>query len=220
MTETKKPSKRRFPRARERFPVKLSIQEEGKEFEATVYTTDISLSGVFFAANFYLRPGTVMDLEFTMPNDDRVIRVRGVIVREVRMDDRRRQPGLVAGFAMRFVEYLADAKSVLASSFLTAGLDDFLDDYLDRRSARPKDERSGLREAIIAWEVGKMTITDGELDIMKDSISVDDEGRIHRRHSPVADTGVSTLVRPTDRPTPARRESPAKKPSNRPPSKR
>lgn len=170
---------RRFPRAKERIPVKLTLRDGNKQFEATVHTVDISLSGVFFASSFFLKPGTVLDLEFRMPNDDREVRVRGVIVREVRVDDSGRKAK--AGFAMRFVEYHADAKIILASSFLIAELDSFVTDYLTRRTLKPKKESDALRDVIIAWEVGKMELKGGELDIMKDRISVDADGRIRRR---------------------------------------
>lgn len=184
MVNGKGSDKRRFPRAREKIPVKLKMDDGKKSFEATVQTCDISLSGVFFTSTFFLKPGTVLDLEFMMPNDDRVVRVRGVIVREVRLDEGRSSRGgqrTTAGFAMRFVEYYADAKSILAASFLIAELDEFLLDYLERRSRKPKTEMESLRDVIIAWEVGKMELKEGELDIMKDRITVDAEGRIRRR---------------------------------------
>lgn len=172
---------RRFPRARERIPVKLKLIDGKKQFEATVFTCDVSLSGAFFASSFFLKAGSVLDLEFKMPNDERMVRVRGIIVREVRLESSRNR----TGFAMRFVEYYADAKTILASSFLIAELDGFLDDYLQRRSVKPVSERDALRDVIIGWEVGKMELKGGELDIMKDRITVDKEGRIRRRSAPV-----------------------------------
>jgi hypothetical protein len=170
-----------FPRAHERFPVRLRMKDKKKEFDATVYTADISLSGVFFATTFFLKTGMVMDLEFNMPNDPRLVHVRGMIVREVRLDESKGGRRTQSGFAIKFLEYFADAKTVLASSFLTADLDDFLTDYLRRRSAKPKNEIEGLRDVLIAWEVGKMSEHTGELNIMKDRIEVDAEGRIKRR---------------------------------------
>lgn len=181
MTRADPQNQRMFPRAKERLPVLLRMKDKKKEFEATVYTADISLSGVFFATTFFLKAGMVMDLEFHMPNDPRLVRVRGMIVREVRLDDSPRGRRTQAGFAMRFLEYFADAKTVLASSFLTADLDDFLADYLKRRSHKPKGELESLRDVLIAWEVGKMSDQSGELNIMKDRIEVDAEGRIKRR---------------------------------------
>ena len=170
---------RRFPRAKESIPVKLTLRDGSKEFEATVHSIDISLSGVFFSSSFFLKPGTVLELEFKMPNDERRVRVRGMIVREVRVNDPRHKGR--AGFAMRFVEYHADAKTILASSFLIAELSAFIEDYLDRRTLKPKKESDALRDVIIAWEVGKMELKGGELDIMKDRIRVDSDGRIRRR---------------------------------------
>jgi hypothetical protein len=183
MTRPDPKNKRMFPRARERFPVRLRMKDKHKQFEATVYTADISLSGVFFATTFFLKPGMVMDLEFNMPNDPRVVRVRGVIVREVRLVEAQRGRHTEAGFAMKFLEYFADAKTVLASSFLTADLDDFLADFIKRRSQKPKNELEGLRDVLIAWEVGQMSEHTGELNIMKDRIEVDTEGRIKRKRA-------------------------------------
>ncbi|MBI5510791.1 MAG: PilZ domain-containing protein [Deltaproteobacteria bacterium] len=184
MVESKPSDKRAFPRARERIPVQLSFKDGNREFNATVQTEDISLSGIFFSSTFFLKTGKELLLEFRMPNDDRPVRVRGVIVREVHLNDRTPARGkAVSGFAMRFTEYFADAKTILASSFLTAELDEFLDDYLVRRSRKPKNEHDSLRDVIIAWEVGKMALKGGELDIMKDRITVDEDGRIRRRQS-------------------------------------
>ncbi len=177
------PSDRRvFPRANENIPVRISMSTGKRSFEATVYTADISLSGVFFSSTFFLKTGLVLDLEFAMPNDDRPVKVRGLIVREVRLDGRSGgRSGAIAGFAIRFTEYFADAKTILASSFLIAELDDFLGDYMDRRSHKPKNEHDSLRDVIIAWEVGKMELSEGELNIMRDRITVDKEGKIRRR---------------------------------------
>ena len=172
---------RRFPRAHESIPVLLTLDDGKKKFAATVYTVDVSLSGVFFASEFYLKPGMILEMEFKMPNDPRTVRTRGIIVREVRINQRMSGPRTQSGFAMRFIEYHGDAKTVLAASFLIAELDEFVKDYLIRRSEKPKTELDQLREVIIAWEVGKMELKEGELDLMRDRIQVDKEGRIRRR---------------------------------------
>ena len=67
----------------------------------------------------------------------------------------------VEGTLVRCTDYHADAKTILARSFLIAELDDFLRDYLERRSRRPKNENEALRDVIIAWEVGKMELKEG-----------------------------------------------------------
>ena len=170
----------RFARAKERLPIRLSMKDGDREFQATIYSTDISVSGIFLASDFFLKVGTELDLEFTMPNDDRVVRTRGVIVREVRLDEGGRRPG-AAGFAMRFTEYYADAKTVLASSFLVVELDDFVEDFLERRSRRPINEREALREVLIAWEVGKMDLVETEQELLRGRLKVDETGKIRRR---------------------------------------
>ncbi len=182
MGKTDPTVKRRFARAKERLPVRLHFSDGEREFEATVYSKDISVSGIFLATTFYLKPGLELDLEFKMPNDERVVRVRGVIVREVHFDDRR--PGeTISGFALRFTEYYADAKTALAASFLIVELDDFIDDYLTRRSRKPRDEREQLKDVLIAWEVGKLDLSEGEEDLLQGRLKVDKEGRILRRDS-------------------------------------
>lgn len=171
--------KQRFPRAKEKISVRIWLDDGKREFEATVQSVDISLTGVFFASEFFLKAGTELELEFNMPNDDRVVRCTGVITREVRIDERRGTS--MSGFAIRFTDYHADAKTVLAGSFLIAELDSFINDYLERRSAKPNTELQQLSDVIIAWEVGKMDLKGGELDLMRDSISVGKDGRIRRQ---------------------------------------
>ncbi len=172
--------RRRYPRAREVLPVKLSLGDGKHTFEATVQTVDISLTGVFFASTFFLKAGTELDLQFQMPNDERTVRARGIIVREVRIDEAGGAKTR-SGFAMRFTNYYDDAKTVLATSFLVAQLDEFVHDYLKRRTKKPKSELDSLRDVIVAWEVGKMELKGGELDLMRDSISVDSQGQVKRR---------------------------------------
>lgn len=178
-----------FPRAREKIPVRITIDDGQKQLEATVQTYDISLTGVFFASEFFIKVGTELDLEFTLPNDERPVRVTGTIVREVRLDERRHRGDTVSGFAVHFTEYHADAKTVLAASFLIADLDEFISDYLKRRSIKRRTEVEQLRDVVIAWEVGKMELKEGELDLMRDSIRVDEQGRIRRRGDPGVDDG-------------------------------
>jgi len=205
--------KRRFARAKEALPVKLKYDDGERQFEAEVQTFDISVSGVFVAAEFFLKPGMILDLEFHMPNDDRPVRTRGIIVREVRLDEEHRgSPRTVSGFALKFIEYFADAKTILASSFLIVELDDFIEDYLTRRTRKPESERGLLREVIVAWEVGKMEMTKGEIDLLRESIQVDSDGRI-RRQQPAP--GLRSPTTNASRPTPsAPRPSPARlKPS-------
>lgn len=178
-----KKNDRRFPRAKETIPVKLTHDHNGAHFEATLYTRDISLTGVFFVTEFFLKAGMELELELTMPNDDRPVRVKGLIAREVRLDEVRGRNSreTVSGFAVRFVEYHADAKAVLASSFLSADLHEFVDDYLQRRTRKAKDENDQLRDVLIAWEVAKMEIVGGELDVIRDRIHIAKDGKIRRR---------------------------------------
>jgi hypothetical protein len=158
--------KRRFPRIEERIPVQLRIQSGKREFSAKVYTADISLTGVFFSTEFYLKSGTELDLEFTMPGDDRVIRVRGMIVREVRVDQRRPSAKAKSGFGLRFTKYHDDAKTVLASAFLAHKLDGFVDGYLERRTKKLKTEKQQLLDIIVAWEVTRMDLGLGERELL------------------------------------------------------
>lgn len=172
--------KRRFPRAQEQIFVRLTLSDGKRRFEATAHSADISLTGAFFATEFYLKPGLELDLEFKMPNDERVIRVRGVIVREVRYRDRPRSDA-VSGFGMRFIRYYADAKTALATSFLTVGLGDFIEDYVRRRTKRSASGPEMLRDVIVAWEVSKMNLEGTEADLLTDKLRLDADGRIRRK---------------------------------------
>lgn len=178
-----KSDKRQFPRAKERIPVQLSIDSGRKEFKALIYSTDISLTGIFFSSEFFLKVGTELDLSFTMPNDDRTVNARGVIVREVRLDSDKRTLNNKSGFAVRFTDYYADAKTILASSFLFAELDEFVRDFLTKRTNRPRNEEDQLREIIIAWEVSKIDLKGSELELIKDRLRFDNDGRIRRSSS-------------------------------------
>ncbi|MEE8409217.1 MAG: PilZ domain-containing protein [Myxococcota bacterium] len=182
MAKTDSSKKRRFARAKESLPIKLTFADGKREFEATVYSADISVSGIFLATEFFLKAGAELDLEFTMPNDDRAVRTRGIIVREVRLEESSgRAKTTVSGFAMRFIEYYADAKTVLASAFLIVELDDFIDDYLERRSLKRRTEREQLKDVIVGWEVGKMDLSGSEEELLRGRINVDKAGRIIRR---------------------------------------
>ncbi|MEZ0314370.1 MAG: PilZ domain-containing protein [Myxococcota bacterium] len=162
----RKEDKRRFPRVEQSVPVQLRVQTRDREFSARIYTTDISLTGIFFASDFFLKTGTVLDLEFQMPGDDRMVRVRGMIVREVRIDERRPSSKLKSGFGMRFTEYIDDAKTVLASAFLAHKLDGFVAEYLGRRSKKLKTEAAQLRDIIVAWEVTRMGLGLAERELL------------------------------------------------------
>jgi len=146
--------RRQFPRRDENIAVHLRWERKDRSFNATVYTADISLSGVFFDCQFFLPIGMAMDLSFTMPGDDREVHTRGLIVREVRggRDGR-------TGFAMHFTEYFGDAKSILAYSFLRVDVDDFIKSFM-ARPARNKSIEEQLRDALIAWEMDKLSFGD------------------------------------------------------------
>ncbi len=152
---------RKYPRARAETRVRLYRSDAKTQFEAFVDTTDVSFGGAFFTSDFFLKPGMELEVEFTLPHDDRPVRARGVIVREVRLADN--GTSLQNGFAVRFVEYFGEATSLLATSCLPFDLDDFLQDYFKRRNRRASDEKQRIREAVIAWEVFKMELNDGEI---------------------------------------------------------
>ena len=172
---------RRFARARERVAVRLIFDDGERHLEAIVHTYDISVSGVFLESEFFLKPGMVLDLEFDMPNESRTVRARGIIVREVRLEESGRGVEGGSGFALKFTEYYDDAKTVLASSFLIVELDEFIDDYLRRRTRQPTSDRELLREAIVAWEVDKIDMAPTEVDLLRETIQVESPGRIRRQ---------------------------------------
>lgn len=150
---------RRFPRSHEATRVRLFKRDEQHHFEAYVETADVSFGGAFFTSHFFLKPGLELDVEFTLPHDERVIHARGLIVREVRVAHGETE----TGFAVRFTRYFGDAKSILATYFLHFDLDDFLDDYLTNRQRRAPTEKESMREALIAWEIFKMELNDSEI---------------------------------------------------------
>ncbi|MEZ4272253.1 MAG: hypothetical protein R3C68_12750 [Myxococcota bacterium] len=167
MGQSSATDRRIFPRASQSIAVHLSLNDGKRRFEATIQAADVSLTGVFFTSEFFIAPGVVLDLEFKMPNDDRLVQTRGVIVREVRLE--RTGDVVNPGFAMHFTEYVGDAKSILAASFLSAELDNFIDDYLSRRLRKPLSASEHLRDVLIAWEVNKMELNPGESDLTPQS---------------------------------------------------
>ncbi|MEM6730184.1 MAG: PilZ domain-containing protein [Myxococcota bacterium] len=154
---------RKYPRARAETRVRLFKDEGKNQFEAYVDTSDVSFGGAFFTSDFFIRPGMELEVEFTLPHDDRPVHTRGIIVREVRMNGSGSQQN---GFAVRFTEYHGESKSVLATYFLNFDLDEFLEDYMSRRHRRANDERQRIREAVIAWEIFKMELNDGEIQFV------------------------------------------------------
>ncbi|MEO1175199.1 MAG: PilZ domain-containing protein, partial [Myxococcota bacterium] len=127
---------RKYPRAREETRVRLFKLDGKNQFEAYLDTSDVSFGGAFFTSKFFLKPGMDLEVEFTLPHDDRTVHARGIIVREVRVDG---SDSATTGFAVRFVDYFGDSKSILATYFLHFDLDDFLDDYMQRRQRRGSD---------------------------------------------------------------------------------
>lgn len=153
---------RRYPRRFEQVKVSVSIRDGKRELEAALQSADVSFGGCFLASTFFLKPKSRLELQFTLPGDDRVVHVVGEIVRQVHLDKDED-----SGFAIQFVDYYGESKEVLAAYFLD--LENFLESYLEGRKNKQKQrtEKERMRDLLVAWEVQKTELTDDELAFIR-----------------------------------------------------
>lgn len=137
---------------------RIFVQGSGKKermLEAVLATRDLSMTGVFFESTFFLKVGSVVRVEFTLPSDNRLIRVMGSIVREERAERTQTPKGVRSGFAVHFSEFVDDSAVVLASLFLAPRVREFVTDYLSVRRKDTRSENDRLVDVVVAWELGK-----------------------------------------------------------------
>ncbi|RLB58820.1 MAG: PilZ domain-containing protein [Deltaproteobacteria bacterium] len=145
--------RRRFPRRPADIKVKLRAwRRDDVVFEATLPTQDLSIGGIFLQSEFFIKPGTRLRAEFQLEEGSELVAVEGVVVRQERVVAGSRR--VRSGFAIQFVDYLEDAKQVLARHFLAPAVREFVEKYL--RSGRPRKLRSEddrLVDVVVAWEL-------------------------------------------------------------------
>jgi hypothetical protein len=125
--------------------------DAGHVFHATLSTTNVSVGGLFLHSTFFLKPGTRLLVELRLPPQERVVKVRGIVLRveTAGSDDD-------TGFAIKFTEYLGDSEVVLATHFLAPVLNAFLVDYTKQRRIKATPEYlAHTADVLSAWELYK-----------------------------------------------------------------
>lgn len=150
-------SRRRYPRAELRVKARLFVGGDKKrQFEAVLSTSNVSVGGLFVESTFTLKLGLPLEVELRLPPDDRLVRVRG---RVVRVEQGAKAPG---GFAIKFEEYYEDSEVALAHHFLSPVLKEFLAGYVKARRLQPSAEYlAHAADMLAAWELTKSKLDDG-----------------------------------------------------------
>ncbi|MBL9039083.1 MAG: PilZ domain-containing protein [Archangium sp.] len=144
-------SRRRYPRADVEVKARLSlIDSPNRFFEAALSTVNISVGGMFLRSSFFLKMGTMLLVELTLPPKGRRVRVKGEVVRVETADNEE------TGFALRFGEYFDGSEVVLATHFLSPVLREFLTGYAKQHRFDASPEYiSHTADVLAAWELKK-----------------------------------------------------------------
>ena len=147
---------RQFPRARMDVPFKLWIGEgDSRRFEASLKSSNVSVSGAFLESTFFLPVDTELRTSFELDPEEDPVQARIVIVRQERMDSRGQGR---SGLAIRFVEFFAQSEVTLAKLFIGVRLKKFAEGYLASKRARSlNNELDRCVDALAAWELLKVT---------------------------------------------------------------
>ncbi len=142
---------RKFPRAELHVPVRLSLADDPKRsFDATLSTLNISVGGMFLESEFFLKMGTRLLVELTLPPKGRTVRVKGEVVRVVTSESGG------SGFALRFIEYFDGSHVALATHFLSPMLKDFIEGFAREHRVKASPEfLAQTVDVISAWELRK-----------------------------------------------------------------
>jgi hypothetical protein len=161
-TSSSQEEARAHPRASLVTKAKLSFNGDGRSFQASLSSQDVSLGGIFFESEFALKLGSELDVRFELPDGSGVVEARGRIVRVEHYDERSGRGR--SGFAVRFTEFQNDGGVVLASLFLAPRLRQFASRYLKERSRhrRGMNELDRLVDALVVWELER---TEGQMPV-------------------------------------------------------
>ncbi len=149
-------SRRRYPRVPVDVPVRLSLADApDRTFEAKLPASNISVGGLFLSSSFFLKPGTRLLVELSLPPQGRAVRAYAEVARLEAKDERH------SGFALRFTEYLDGSEIALATHFLAPVLADFLGRHWARIGVSPKPEQLAQTvDVLAAWELEKASLGD------------------------------------------------------------
>lgn len=144
---------RKYPRAELAVKVRLSLTgDPRRHFEASLATANVSVGGLFLASTFFLKVGTLLDVEMSLPPGERVVRARGQVVRIETADSEKGS----SGFALKFTEYLDGSEVVLATHFLAPVLREFIQEYARAHRLNASVEYiAHTADVLAAWELRK-----------------------------------------------------------------
>ncbi len=144
-------TRRRYPRAALTVQARLALTDDPRKvFEAALPTANISVGGMFLKSTFFLKVGTRLSVELTLPERERPVKVKGEVVRVETSGDAE------SGFALRFTEYFESSEVALATHFLSPVLRDFIAEYAraHRFEADP-EYLAHTADVLAAWELKK-----------------------------------------------------------------
>jgi len=147
-------SRRQYPRAGLHVRARLTLADDPRRyFDATLPTVNVSVGGLFLESTFFLKAGTVLMVEMSLPPKGRPVRVKGEVVRV--------ETGKQSGFALRFTEYYDGSEVVLATHFLSPVLREFIVAYArtHRFDASP-EYIAHTADVLAAWELKKAELGD------------------------------------------------------------
>ena len=144
-------ARRKYPRLELGAKARLSMADSpNRFFEAMLPTVNISVGGMFLRSSFFLKLGTKLLVELTLPPKGRTVRVKSEVVRVETSDDGH------AGFALRFTEYLEGSEVILATHFLSPVLREFLAAYAKQHRFDASPEYiAHTADVLAAWELRK-----------------------------------------------------------------
>ncbi len=144
-------ARRKYPRLELGVKARLSMADSpNRFFEAALPTVNISVGGMFLQSSFFLKLGTKLLVELTLPPKGRMVRVKGEVVRVETSDEGH------AGFALRFTEYLDGSEVILATHFLSPVLREFLAAYAKQHRFEASPEYiAHTADVLAAWELRK-----------------------------------------------------------------
>ncbi len=137
---------------------RLSLASDPRRtFEATLPTSNISVGGLFLESTFFLKLGTELLIELTLPATDegvppKVVRALGRVVRVETSDVQGRNKR--SGFALQFTDYFDGSRLALAGYFLGPVLREFIDAYAAEHGLSPTGEAvAQMVDLLAAWEL-------------------------------------------------------------------
>jgi hypothetical protein len=151
------PEHRQFPRAKLQVPVALRIGEgEDTRFSASLWSANVSVSGVYVESSFFLPIGTELELSFQLSPDADPVRCRAEVLRDERPNSRTGEGQ--SGMGLRFLAFHGQTEVTLARLFLAERLRAFAESYLGSpRASGIGDELDRVIDALAAWELQKVS---------------------------------------------------------------